>query len=498
MSEQLKNLGRHTLVYTAGIVIGKAASFIMLPVYTRYLSPADYGILELLGMTIDVIGMITGVGLVAGVFKFYAAEDDPKAKNAIVSTAALGVTALAALTSLIGVMLAPQLTTLIFGNPANQIYLRMYFLLFLLQNMEYVPLLLIRAENRSVMFVALNTSKLLVMLSLNIVFVVLLRMGVAGAILSSVIATAGTVSGLSVYMVRRAGLRFSKAKFLEMLRFGGPLVFWWLGSFVLVFSDRYFLNYYIGTSTVGIYSLAYKFAFLLNALAYTPFSTVWTAQRFEVAKRQDATELYARVFFYLNLILGGLGLVLSLFVRDFLSVMSAPAFLPAYRVVPLLVAAQVVFTWADYWTLGIYVSGRTRAMAVSAIVLVPITLALNFLLIPRFGMFGAAWATFGAYTIRFLVIYHFAQQYYPIPYRWTELGRLYLVLGGAGVAGMMVRLASLPRSLMWNTALLLISIGVVYQSVLSHDDRVAIKSFLATYFATFRRQRSERIGPPAG
>src|SRR6476469_2204242 len=102
MSKTLQSLGGQTLVYTLGIIIGKVASFIMLPVYTRYLTPADYGILELLSMTIEVIGMITGIGLVTGVFKFYCAEDDRLEKNTIMSTAALGVLALAVLTAVLG------------------------------------------------------------------------------------------------------------------------------------------------------------------------------------------------------------------------------------------------------------------------------------------------------------------------------------------------------------------------------------------------------------
>jgi O-antigen/teichoic acid export membrane protein len=492
MSEPLKKLGKHTLVYTAGIIIGKAASFVMLPVYTRYLSPADYGVLELLGMTLDVIGMITGVGLVTGVFKFFAAADDPKERNGVISTAAIGAATLAGLTTILGLVIAPDLSKLIFGTTANQHYLRLYFVLFFLQNLEYVPLLLIRAENRSVMFVSINVAKLIVMLSLNILFVVHLGLRVEGAIASSIIAFGISSVGLTIYMVRRVGLRFSREKLRELLSFGSPLVLWWLGSFVLVFSDRYFLNHYQGTAEVGIYSLAYKFAFLLHALAYGPFETVWTAQRFEVAKRPDATELYTRVFLYLNLILGGLGLVLALFVRDFLRVMSDPAFLPAYRLVPLLIAAQVVFIWADYWTLGIYIRGKTKAMAVGAMVLIPVTLLLNFLLIPRWGMYGAAWATMGAYTVRFFWIYYSAQKYYVIPNRWAHIANLYAILAVAVALGFFYPAEELRISVAWSTLLMVLALGLVYKRVLSVGERSALKRLAGGYVSRVRRLRVEK------
>lgn len=490
MSTQLRTMGRHTLVYTVGIIIGKVASFVMLPVYTRYLTPADYGVLELLGMTIDVIGMITGIGLVAGVFKFYSAVDDQAEKNAIISTAALGVVALATVTSLLGLAFAPELSRLIFRTEANAVYLRLYFLLFFFQNFEYVPLLLIRAENRAVLFVAINAAKLVAMLTLNIVYVVYLRMGIQGVITSGIITSVAVMVGLTFYLIRRVGIGFSIEKFRQMLHFGSPIVLWSVGTFILVFSDRFFLNHFTDTSTVGIYSLAYKFAFLLSALAFVPFSTVWDVQRFEVAKRPDAPEIYARVFLYMNVILGGVGVVLSLFVRDFLSIMSDPAFLPAYRLVPLLVAAQVVFTWAAYWNLGLYISGRTRAMATGAVVLVPITLILNYLLIPQFGIYGAAWATLTAYATRFFWIYHFAQRYYPIRYQWSDMVKLYAILAAAVALRFAYRPEHMPASISLSVVLLLTSIALIYFLVLSADDRSTMRNLAGEYLPGAVRRRT--------
>lgn len=476
MSSQLKTLGKQTLVYTGGIIIGKIASFVMLPVYTRYLTPADYGVLELLGMTTDVIGMITGVGIMTGVFKFYHAGRDAAEKNAIISTASLGVTALAAATSLLGLAFAPQLTRLVFGSEANLLYLRLYFLLYFLQNLEQVPLALIRAENRAFLFVTVNTMKLLAMLSFNILFVVFLRMGIVGVVTSGIITSAAAGVGLTVYLIRRVGIRFNIEKLREMVAFGTPMVPWWLGNFILVFSDRYFLNYYTDTSTVGIYSLAYKFAFLLSALAFSPFDTIWASQRFEIAKRPDAPELYARVFLYMNVVLGGIGVSLSLFVRDFLSVMSAPAFWPAYHLVPLLIAAQILYSWAAYWSLGIYLTGRTKVMASGSAVLVFLTLILNYALIPHFGIYGAAWATLIAYLARFLWIYYFGQRYYPINYRWAEMAKLYGILGALTVLAFTYHPKPLEASIAWSIGLLLTSVGLLYMLVLSPGDRAMLKT----------------------
>lgn len=476
VSGQLKQLGKHTLVYTAGIIIGKIASFVMLPVYTRFLSPADYGVLELLGMTIDVISMIASVGIVTGVFKFYSEETEQKQKNAIISTAGISAVGLATLTSLAGMFASPFLTRLIFGAHGNPLYMRMYFLVYFLQTFEYLPFLLIRAENRSGLFVSLNVGKLVLLLSLNILLVVHLKLGIEGVLLGNILATTTTAIGLSTYMIHRVGLHFSREMFMRMLRFGRAIVPWSLGSFVLVFSDRLFLNYYSNTTKVGLYSLAYKFAFLLSVLAYTPFETVWTAQRFEVVKQPNAQEVFSSVFLYVNVVLGTIALVICLFIRDFLAVMSSRAFLSAYLLVPVLVSAQVIFVWSAYWTTGIYVSGKTKVMATGAIVLVPLTLLLNFLLIPSFGAFGAAFATTGAYAARFAWIYYFSQRYYPIRQNWGEIARLYAVLGIAVAIKYAIQPEAVAPSLAWSIVILLAAIYTVFARVLSPADRAGLRN----------------------
>src|SRR5690606_9087951 len=110
---ELRNLGKHTLIYAAGTVISRLASFIMLPIYTRFLTPADYGVLELLSMTIDIVGMLTGMSIASSVFRFHARYDDQARKDVILSTACIGMTGLAALAAVLGVLASGPLSSVL-------------------------------------------------------------------------------------------------------------------------------------------------------------------------------------------------------------------------------------------------------------------------------------------------------------------------------------------------------------------------------------------------
>src|SRR5690606_5448109 len=113
---ELRKLGKHTLIYAAGTAIGRLASFLMLPIYTRFLTPADYGVLELLAMTIDLIGMLTGMTIAASVFRFRAAYDDPAEQDEVVSTAYFGTTGLALIAGVLGVLASGALSVALLGE----------------------------------------------------------------------------------------------------------------------------------------------------------------------------------------------------------------------------------------------------------------------------------------------------------------------------------------------------------------------------------------------
>ncbi|HEX8243574.1 MAG TPA: oligosaccharide flippase family protein, partial [Longimicrobium sp.] len=427
MSET-RSVAKHVLVYGAGILLGKLASFIMLPVYTRYLTPADYGVLELLSTTIDLIGIVAGMGLAAGVFKFHADADTPREKDRVISTVALGGGVLTLLTALLGVLASPLLARLVLRDPAGAVYFRLFFAIYLVQSLNGVGFMLLRLQQRSVLFVTLNAAKLVAALSLNIAFVVWLGMGVRGVLYSTLICSGALSLLLTAYTFRQVGFGFSAAVMRRLYRFGSPVVFWGLGSFVLTFSDRYFLNYFGGSAQVGVYSLAYKFGFLMATFASMPVMQAWEPQRFVVARRPDGPALLRDVFFYLSLALGLAGLVITLFVGDVLAVMAAPGFRAAAGVVPLILLAIVFQEWATYCNLGLFMAERTRLYGWSGVIGVVAVTALNLLLIPRYGMWGAAWATLGAYALRFAAVYLFAQRAHPIDFGWGRVLRLAALL----------------------------------------------------------------------
>lgn len=422
----LRRLGKDTAIYGFGTVLSRAASLIMLPVYTRYLTPADYGVLQLLEMTVNVVAILLATGAGAGVMRFYFKYESEAERHSVFSTALVLGSAGKLVGSVIFFWQAPWLAELVLAGPHQADLIRITAMTFVLGGFTGLPMLLMQARRKSVLHSVTSICRLLLQLSLNIYFVVGLNAGVSGILFSSLITTAVAGAVLGTWMLRQTGVRFVGDVARSLIRYGFPYKFTSAGTFIVTFGDRFFLKAYQGLASVGLYGLAYQFGFLLTQLSAGPFLKAWNPQRFELAKAPRAVRdhQYNQGFVILNVAVITLAVAISLFVRPLLMVMSDPAFRSAANLVPIILLAQILAVWTWVVDFGIQVSERTQYVTYATWAGVVVILALYALLIPRFGGYGAAWATVASFAVRCSLSYRFSQQLWPISYRWGPHFRL--------------------------------------------------------------------------
>jgi O-antigen/teichoic acid export membrane protein len=420
MSE-ITNTAKQAAIYAIGVILNRAVSFIMIPIYTRCLTPADYGTVELLTMTIDVVSIIAGVGLSTAVYRFYYKYEDEKDRNSVISTVSILLILLYFITSSIGFLSSGELSRLILGGGSeNLFYFRLIFMCFFLQAFIEIPLIFIRAQEKPIFFVIITTIKLALQLSLNIYFVVIERMSIQGVLYSTLISSLIIGTWLIAYTFKAVGFRFSKKLAVSMMIFGTPLIISNLGDFILTFSDRYFLKAYSSLTEVGIYSLGYKLGFVLWVFAAQPIFNVWGPKRFEIARRPDVQEINSTVFLLTNIVTISCGLLICLFSFDFFRIMSESNFWDAYKIVPLIMIAYIIQIWTAFCNFGVYYSGKTQYLAWSIIAAAASIIIFSFILIPPLKGYGAALATIIGFSVRFGLVFYFSQRYFPLNLPWTK------------------------------------------------------------------------------
>jgi O-antigen/teichoic acid export membrane protein len=444
MWDELKRLFKHSTIYGAGNVLGKMVGFIMIPFYTHYLTPADYGVLEMLDLSLVLIGLFLTMWMNASIIRHYYDYEDPKDRNQVISTILAVSACIGIAVALCGIRWSVPLSRLILNTPDLHSYVALISLSFFVSCLNVVAWSYFRARQRSVFVVSMDLVNLALTLSLNIYLIAFRKIGVVGVLYSSLISSLLIAAVLTVKILREVGLSFNWHKLKAILAFGAPLVFTSVAAFTINFSDRFFLRHFSTISTVGIYALGYKFGFMLSFLVVQPFDMIWSARMYQVAKDKNADEVFAKLFGYYTLVLVATALGLSLIIKEVIAIIATPEFHQAYKIVPVVALAYVFQGMNRYFLTGIYVAKKTLHLGVIGAVSAILSLALNYFMISRWGMLGAAWATAFSFFAMAGLAYLAAQRVYPIPY---SLSRLIMPLALATVTYLASTLVAMPSLL---------------------------------------------------
>lgn len=420
MTTAVKKLASHTSIYFIGNLLRRLVSFVMLPIYTRHLTTADYGTVELLSTVLDFVGIVVGLRIGSALFRFYSEYESEKDKNEVITTGLI----LVGLLNILGVILiylfSKPVSLMLFESSDGARLLTIYSLTLLGAALIEIPMSYLRALQRPWLFVFFSVTHLTVQLSLNIYFVVFQNMHVEGVVYSAVFSTAVTSTLILSFMLRKTGFSFSMKKAKELTSFSWPLIITSLIAFYIVFGDRYFLKFYNGLSEVGLYSLSYKFAFLIG-LFVGPFFKIWQTEQYIMVKKDNATKKIKDVMLLFSILLVFSVTVISVFVEDVLKIMADSAFWPAYKVVPFLLMAQALNSLGDFTKLGILLEKRTTFLIYSNLLAAAVITVGYVFLIPPFGATGAALATLSAYIVRFLYTTYISQKFYRLEIPWLQM-----------------------------------------------------------------------------
>lgn len=429
LGTELKRLGKHSVIYGLGGLVSRILAVLLLPLYTRYLSPSDYGKVETLIALTTVIGIVLRMGIHSAFFRFYFDSAEPEHRRLVLRTSFWFTMAMATAGLIVGVALSPQISDLLFGTTDDAELVAAAFV-GLWAGMNYEQLTsLFRVEERSTAFVAASLSNVLLTIGATLILVVALDKGPIGVIVGNFTGTLLVYAALVGYRREQLGLQFDRGLLREMNRFGTPLVPTALFLWVTNFSDRLFLVQLADVTEVGLYSVGVRIASAM-VLLLTAFRLAWPAFAYSIEDEGEARRTYAYVLTYLVLVATWVATALALLSPWIVDWIAAPAFDESSRVVGPLAFAAVAFGAYIVVAIGVGRARRTQFNWVVTGVAAAVNIALNLLLIPPYGMMGAAVATVAAYMTIFVGMVWWSQRIYPVPYQWRRV----TTAAGAGIA----------------------------------------------------------------
>jgi len=416
----LRSLVKSSFLYAVGNVAIRIVGFLMIPVYTRFLTTSDYGLIELIDLVTNVAAIAFGLNAMgSAMIRIYHDRKDPAWQASVISSSIITLGGGGILLCVLGVAVAPWLARSVIGSDHYTTLLQATFITLVAGNVLEVCLTYLRIKDRALHFVLFSFANLVVTLALNIWFIVYMGLGVWGFVLSKVIASGLGTAYLLLITLRDVGIRWNGEAVRRMIRFGSPLIVASLSSFAVHFLDRFILNHEDSLGTVGIYSLAYKFGFMITYFVGTPFHRAWNARLYAHTDEEGWRERFGNVLRLLTFFLLFAWVGLSALVDEAITVMATPPYHAAMLFVPWIALGYACRAVGDFFRTILFInkrSGLTTKIGISCALL---NTGLNFLLIPRWGAWGATWATLATWCYFMGVSWFLAQRehHLHLPYR---------------------------------------------------------------------------------
>ena len=434
MIERLKELLRHSAIYGLGSIVARVIAVLLLPLYTRYLSPSDYGLIETLIALSAVLTALVAQAMKSAFFRFYFDSVEPARRLLVVRTAFWYVLAASTAVLIAGVALAQPVSWLLFHTRDHDgLVIAAFVGLWAALNYEQMTSLF-RVEQRSTAYVAATLTNVALTIAATVLLVVVFDRGPLGVLVGNLTGTLIVYAGLLAYNRRALGLQFDRTLYRAMNRFGLPLVPSALALWLTNFSDRFFLVKLADAHEVGLYSIGVRIASAI-ILLLTAFRMAWPAFAYSIEDDREARRTYSFVLTYVVYVCCWLALALGLLAPWILKLITTTPFYPAENVVAPLAFGVAAFGAYVVVQIGTGRARQTRSnwLVTGAAALVDV--ALNVLLIPPYGRMGAAVAMVSAYTLLFVAMAWRAQRVFPVPYQWRRVATLAAAAVGLTVVG---------------------------------------------------------------
>lgn len=391
-----KKLLSDTVILGLGTFGSKLLVFLLMPLYTAWLSTAEYSTAELISSTANLLIPLACIGISNGIFRFAAERESDKTSvfSSCIALLGIGLVAFCIFSPLLGLI----------EYFSNYVWLIVAYVFF--ADVQSVCTQYVRAIDRTRLFAVQGILNTGLTILFNILFLAAFDMGVTGYVLSVVIGNILT----SVYLIVAAKLwrvfRFSaidKHLMGELLRFSLPMIPTTVCWLITDLSDRYMVTYFWGSEVNGVYSAAYKIPTVVNLISGI-FMQAW--QFSAVAESSDeigCKRFYSEVFrgFLSVIFIGTAGLIfLSRLLADLL--LNA-AYFEAWRYMPVLLCAAAMEALVSFLATVYMVRKKSMHSFLTALIGTTLNLVLNFLFIPVYGALGAAVATMLSYAMVLVV-----------------------------------------------------------------------------------------------
>ncbi len=400
--------------------IAKTINIILLPIFTRVFSPGEYGAIDIISVSISLISVLVVLNLTSAMSRYFYDACDEQERSSLVST----LFYLISLSSVIFIAFcwskAEYISTLLFNTTDYTGIIKIAVLVVPFSVLLDYLLLLLRMEKNIKCYGIVNIGDILLTITLSIYLVVFLKIGIVGVFLAILISKAALFCVSLLFTYRYFSLNISRKLLMKSLCYAipaAPAVFaTWANSSL----NRYFILAYEGNYGVGIFSVGFKIGMAMSIIVQS-FRMGWGPFAMSIINDEDNKEVYRKVLTYYCLVLFSIGALITVCSRELLLVLAGIKYLEAYKIIGLVVGGIIIQGAFHIIFIGAMIAEKSYVVTISSLAGIMVNVVLMQLLIPEFGIMGAAIAFFATFVVSSTICYLYSQKFFYINFELRKI-----------------------------------------------------------------------------
>jgi O-antigen/teichoic acid export membrane protein len=408
----LKKLVKQTSMYFSSGVIITIAGFITFPIWTRVFTEAEYGQMSLATATLGIVIVFSKFGIQRAVLRFYSEFKENKRNLDITyyyTTSFLSV-------CIISLTIALVFLLVVEFYPDAQLdaqYIKILHVLPLLiffDALNSIFFMFLRAEQNVKFYSMLGIINKYLIVLVSLLFVLVFKLGILGIFIGIASIDGLTSLFLLIKFLVQGKIKpknFSFSLFKELVSYGVPLIGFELSALLLTSGDRFVIQHFLGSAAVGIYSASYSLTkyfveFFSSAfrLAVMPiFMSIWEKKGRE--ETQDFLSSVLKIYLMIGI---PIIFAISFLGRDIIILFASKKFEEGCVIIPFIIIGYVIYSANFIYGAGLYLSKKTTTLLIINLISASINIILNLLLIPIWGLYGAAITTLFAFIIEVILL----------------------------------------------------------------------------------------------
>lgn len=459
MSKIVKN----TFIYTFGNFFPKTVGFLLLPIYTIYLTPSDYGIINSMQVLQTILFVFFTLAIPRSLPRLYWDFKDEKLRRDFIGTLVISLFVVS-ISTLFLFIIFKNILNLTFKSIPFYPYYWITLIIVYITIFSHIPQFYLQIKEEAGKYIALTISEFLLIVGFTVYFIVFLKEGAIGVLKGQLLGRM-VILPLFLYITyKMINFKFNFSYLKKALAFSFPLIPILLSSWIINLSDRIFIEKYFALADVGIYSLGYKIGEII-ILFSSAFFFAYGPVFFKYANSSDQAtakrQLYRLNYSFMVVLLIAT-LSLSLFSKEVIRFVMDKRYWESYKIVPVIAFACLISQCSGLFNLSIYQEKKTKQLMYMVISAAVLNIILNFIFIPIWGVYGAAYATILTFTIFYIIKYLYVKKCYFIPVNWKPVLILLFSAILIIVYASLFRFSNIWVSLVVKLILMNIFIGLVF------------------------------------